>query len=422
MRNCDPNDSLQQIKRGTMQNVELKQSDCSPTMISLERLLNEALKARNRIIASVAAFFILGAIYALIAQPVFRASTTIMPPQQQSTASALFATLGGAGLPSVGSSSLGSALGLKNPNDIYVAMLKSERIANTIITQNNLLNYYKTEYKTQARKRLEKASQITARKDGLIEISVLDKDPILAAKIANEYVKELWTLTQSLSLSEASQRKKYYETQLRIIRDSLTEAEIALKIFQERTGIVNAEIQATASLEAAAQLRSQIASKELELKILSTALSPQNNQIINLSTTISGLKKELASLMNGQGDDVWLARGKAPSIGLENARITRNLKYYGTLFEITAKQFEIARMDESKDASQIQVIDTAQAPELRDGPKRLRIIAATTLIGTALSVICLMLMAFLRIRNQTDLTNSTEFGSNAKYSKESKPT
>lgn len=358
----------------------------SSTGIDAAEVVRNLWKARARIVAGTGIFTCAGIIYALLATPIFRATTTIMPPQQQqSAASAMLSALGAGGISGGGGGGIGAALGLKNPNDIYVALFKSRRVGDAIIDRYKLLGYYEAELRIDALKALAKASQINAGKDGLLTVQVEDKDPKLAADIANAYVEELRKMTKSLAVSEASQRRNYFAEQLAQVRDSLAYAEGQLRIFQERSGIIEPDAQGKASGEAMAELRSQVVAKEIEVKVMSQVATANNPQLKQLERALSGLRAHLAALTRGNGDEVWIAKGKAPELGLEYARKYRNVRYFESLFEFTAKQYEMAKMDESKDGMLIQVVDTAKTPESRERPKRSLIVILSMFFGAMIS-------------------------------------
>ena len=176
---------------------------------------------------------LLGGIYAFTAPNIYQAKVVMMPPQQQSGASAMLAQLGGlAGM-------AGGALGLKNPSDLYVSVLQSTTIAERLVRRFHLLEVYRTKFRIDAVNALGKASTIAAGKDSLITIAVMDKDPQRAADIANAYVDELRTVMKTLALTEASQRRIYLEEQLKEAKNALADSEVAMKRMQEKTGVVN---------------------------------------------------------------------------------------------------------------------------------------------------------------------------------------
>ena len=214
---------------------------------------------------------ILSVIYALLQPNIYTGKTVVMPPQQaSSSASALLGQLGGlAGM-------AGGAIGVKNPSDLYVGMLKSRTLADALIERFKLEDLYKAKTRTSARLVLEGATVVSAGKDGFIAVEFSDKDPKLAAAIANAYVDELDRLSQTIAVTEAAKRRLFYEKQLKGVREGLDLAELAMKEMQEKTGVIQLEGQSKAILGAEAELRAQIAAKEVELSAMRSFATEQN--------------------------------------------------------------------------------------------------------------------------------------------------
>jgi tyrosine-protein kinase Etk/Wzc len=321
----------------------------------------------------------------------YTATAKLLPPQQsQSNAIAILGQLGAL------SGGASSALGLKNPSDIFVAMLKSRTVADALIERFKLKDIYDEKYLQNARKKLAKRADITASREGVITIEVEDRSPSRAADIANAYIEELEKLTRSLAVGEAGQRRLFFEQQLNKAKTDLTNAEHALAQFQIDKKILNPQGQASLTISAAAGLQAQIAAKEVQIASLSSFATQENPDLHRAKEELSGLRSALAKVARGKSDDigdVLISIGKAPEQALEYLRKFRDVKYYETLFELLAKQYEIARIDEAKEATLIQVLDIAIPPEIRSSPKRALIVVLIA-IGSAF-----LLMIWATCRN-----------------------
>lgn len=366
----------------TAENTQPDVLDDEDTISLLDLLL--VLARRKLLLLTLPVVFVaLGAVYAYIAKPVFIAKTVLMPPQQQqSSASAMLSQLGGL------AGAAGGALG-KNPNDLYLAMLQSRVIGSALVAQFNLKTVYKAKSLEPALKGLAGRSTMASGKDGLITITVADLSPQRAADIANAYVVQLRKLTKTLAVTEAQQRRVFFEDQLRQAKDSLTEAELEMKVLQEKTGIVQMEAQGKATIEALAQLRAQIASKQVQLRAMGTFATGNNPDYQRVQSELAGMQAQLGQLTRGNdnGEGALIVKSKAPSLNLEYVRKFRNVKYQETLFEIIAKQYEIAHMDEAKQGALIQVIDPATPPERKAKPKRMMILLMSAVGGLFFSIV-----------------------------------
>jgi tyrosine-protein kinase Etk/Wzc len=316
-------------------------------------------------------------IVSLLLSNVYTGTARLLPPEQrQSSASMLLGQLGGlAGL-------AGGSLGIKNPNDLYVGMLKSRTVADNIIERFELQKLYDKNTMVEARKALADNTTITAGKDGLITIEFDDEDPKRAAAVANAYVDELDKLTQSLAVTEAAQRRLFFERQLKQAKSDLAEAEVALKTTQEKTGLIKLDDQGRAIIEAVATLRAQISAKEVELRSMRTFATEQNSDYIRAQQQLVGLRAELVKLEQAKiadGGNILVPTGRVPQAGLEYLRKFRDVKYQETIFEVLAKQFEAAKIDEAKESAIVQVVDHAISPDRKSKPKRALIILLTTI-------------------------------------------
>lgn len=323
------------------------------------------LARRKKVVLGVPiAVAVCAAVLSLFVPNTYKANTRILPPQQaQSGAAALMAQLGG-----VAGAAAGAA-GIKNPNDLYLGMLKSRTIADRIIARFDLKKVYDQEYYENTRKSLEDNTTISSGKDGLINIEVEDSDKKRAADMANGYAEELLRLTKVLAVTEASQRRLFFERQLQLAKDNLAQAEMSLKGALDIHGVVSVDSQSRAIVETVGRLRVQIAAKEVQLNSMQAFVTPNNQEYKRVQQELASMRAELSRQENGVGGDDKVGP-VADKSGLQNIKMLRDVKYYQMLYEMLSKQFEIARLDESKDASIIQVLDKAQEPERKFKPRR----------------------------------------------------
>jgi tyrosine-protein kinase Etk/Wzc len=319
----------------------------------------------------------------------YTATARILPPQQQSNAatSAMLAQLLGA------AAILGSAMPTR-PSDLYSGMLKGHTIADRLIVQFDLQKLYDKSTTVETRRALAKRTLIAAGRDGIIGISVEDADPKRAAAIANAYAEELQELAQGMALTEAAQRRLFFEQQLVKAKQQLSEAEVELKKTQETTGLIQLDQQGRAIIEAIARIRAEIAAKEVQLAASRTFATDANPEVVLLRQQLSGLRSELIKLeksSGGNAGDVFIPTGKVPEAGLEYIRKFRDLKYHEAIMELLAKQYEIARLDEAKDIALIQFIDRAVPPDRKSGPDRGLIAVAAAFIAAVLAVLWVLL-------------------------------
>jgi tyrosine-protein kinase Etk/Wzc len=330
---------------------------------------------------------LVAAAVAFLLPPTYKAEAVIMPPQQAQSSMSMMSTqtaqLGG--LANVGL----AGMFWKNPADLYIGILQSRTIADSLIDEFHLQGVYGVKKRSDARKRLAKFSSFTSKKDQLIHIAVQDHDQNRSADLANAYVSHLFEQNQRLALSEASQRRLFFEQQIAQERNALTAAEVAFKNTQQKTGLIVPAGQAEGLVRSGMLLRAEIASREVQLQAVRSYATDENSQVHMLQSEISALNDQLRRLKSQNGsqslDGIEIPAGKLPEVGLEYARKLRDFKYHEAVYEVLQKQYEIARIDEAKLAPVIQVVDRAVHPDRKSGPPRTVIVLVSALV-TALVV------------------------------------
>lgn len=341
-------------------------------------------KHKTFILYVVGAVIILSVAGSLLMTTYYTAEVRILPPQQgQSFSSAMLDQLG-ALAPLIGAS---SGLGLKNPSDLYVDMLKSRVVADNLIDSFHLMDRYHKRQREDTRKRLEGLTDVSAAKDGVITIAVDDWDPAKAAEIANAYVDQLRDLTKNLAVTDAGKRRLFFEGEVEKAKSDLSVAEHAMKETQERTGIVQLDSQARVMLESYAMLQAQVTNKEIEIEAMRSYATANNPDLIRKEQELSALRAELNRYKGGLGGGPIgdIALEKVPSQMLEYVDKLREVKYREALLQVLLKQYEIARIDEGRDSAVIQTYDKAQTPQRKSRPHRSLIIISCTLLAFVLS-------------------------------------
>ncbi|MGK5078565.1 GumC family protein [Janthinobacterium sp. HLX7-2] len=364
--------------------------DTSERQFSVLDILMVLVKYKKIILWLPVIAAIVSAAVSFVLPNVYKASTKLLPPQQaQSGASALLSQLGGA------AGALAGAAGLKNPNDLYIGMLKSRIVADKLIAKFDLQKVYDVETMEKTRTILEGNTVIAAGKDGLISIDVEGEDKKLVAQLANAYVSELVSLTKVLAVTEASQRRVFFERQLEQSKDNLSKAEMALKGALDTHGVISVDADSRAIVETVGRLRAKISAKDIEISAMKAFVTTSNPEYKRAQEELISLRAELSKLENGRpalaGDAVTGVTGSNKQVGLENIKILRDVKYYQMLYELLAKQYEVARLDEAKDTAIIQVLDPAIDPERKFKPKR----SVLILVSTILAFIAAIAWAFM---------------------------
>ena len=353
--------------------------------ISLLDLLQTIVDNLRLLVLGPLAVGLLALGYSFTIPPTYTAKTQFLPPQQQQSAAAsMIASLGSLG------GLAGAAAGLKNPADQYVAYLKSVTLQDALIARFKLQERYEAKTKTDTRLALTGAVRVASGKDGLMSVEVDDKDPQFAADLANAHVEELRKLLGKLAVTEAQQRRLFFEKQLNQTKDNLTLAEVALK----STGISSSVLKSNpvSAVAAVAGLKAQVTAQEVKVGAMRGYLADTAPDFKLAMNDLANLRSQLAKQEKDEP-------ASNPTAGSANGKdvgdyVTkyREYKYQETLFELFSKQFEIAKVDESREGAVIQVLDAAEPPERKSKPKK----AMIAIIATLASGFAMLLFVFVR--------------------------
>lgn len=359
------------------------------------------LLARNKsaILKFTVAATAIAVIVSFLLPKTYTATTTILPPEQtQSSANVLLGQIGILNGLSSGD------LALKSPGDLFVAMLRSRSIEDNVIDKFDLRREYGVKHYEDARKKLESRTKVVAGDEGLISVSVTDRDAGRAAELANAYVEQLHAMNSELAVSEASQRRLFYEQKLDAERAQLSQAELALKQAQEKTGLLQPDAQAKAIIQSVADMRAQVAIQEVKVGSMRTYATQDNPDLRRAEQELAGLRAQLAKMQRNTGEsgngNVELPTRQLPQAELEYIRRARDLKYHEALYEFLSKQLEAARLDEAKDAIVVQVVDKAVTPEKKSGPQRMLIVSITAVLAFLFSCFWILLREAVRRKEQ----------------------
>jgi tyrosine-protein kinase Etk/Wzc len=337
---------------------------------SMDAHLLEALTRiarRKWLVVKVAALFMLIGVASCVLLPVrYTAVTQMMPPQQNQSATAMLMNQLANGAAGGLSAVAAKQLGVKNQNDIYLGLLSS-----------------RPRDMTAARQKLARYTSIVSEKNGFIALSVTDTSKHRAAEMANAYTEQLRALMNTLAMTEASQRRLFYEDQLKYAKEALVTAEVSLEQVQQKKGLVVLDAQAKAMIEGLAALQAQVLTKQLELQSIRSYSTDHNPEVQLAERQLSQLQEEAGRLgqRNSSSGFASLGLRDVPAAGLEYLRAEHEVKYRQIMFDLLMKQYDAARLDEAQEAAIIQVVEPAIEPDRRSSPRRILLLLISSLAG-----------------------------------------
>jgi tyrosine-protein kinase Etk/Wzc len=368
----------------TVRNSAISSNTCGEEIeISLIDVLTQLAYSKWLIAKVTGAGMLTGVILCFVLPVKYTASAKIMTPQQSPSSSALMNQFSQTGASSLAALAGGGMNAFKDPNTVYIGLLNSRPIADIIIRKYSLDQVYHAKNMMAARRKLLANTMVASDKTGFISISVTDMDNKRAAEIANAYPDQLRIFIKTLAMTEASQRRIFYEEQLNQAKEKLLSAELAFQQTQQRGGLVQPETQVKAVVESITELHAKVAAKEVEVRALrsySTEHSPElelaENQLSSLQEEARVLEQQSHSF--GFGD---LGLSDMPRAGQDYFRTEHELKYQQALFDLLLKQYDAAKLDEAKEAAIIQVVEPAIIPDQKTSPKRALLVEIFSIAG-----------------------------------------
>ena len=365
------------------------------TELTFYEFLNIFFQKRRLIAFFILLFVIPAAVYCVFAPQIYRAESLIMPASQKGNqTSAMLAQLGG----------LASFMGIGGgtTGELLMGVLRSKTIVDRVIDRFNLMESYEEDTRLKMREKVTD-DILHANEDvksGIVSVAVLDEDPQKAADMANFFVEELQKQMQTLVVGEAAQRRIFFESQVTQAFKALGDAEDEMARYQEQSGLVAVQPQLQVLLTSIAQLKAQIAAKEVEISGLRTYARQDNPRLRLAQSQLAAMRTELAKLeeqQKNQGqaelkgkDEAFSSMSQAPHLGLEYQRRLRDVKFAEAMYELMLKQFEAAKLDEANEAIVVQVLDPATPPDYKFKPKRAAIMVFSALAGLCLGMLWVM--------------------------------
>lgn len=371
------------------------------------------VKWRKLIVTSFVIVCIIASVVSLILPKWYKVKATLLPPVDQTSSSFRLASMlselpiGEFGVP-----------GVSSPLDIFKAILESRTVAEAIVNKLNLVEVYHKDNIEDTIASLWNRSRIEIGVEGIISITVEDRDPELAAAIANSYVQELDELNQRINISQAKNTRVFVEERLREVTEDLKKAEEALRDFQSEHKTVSLSDQVAAAIQAAAEIRAKQVELEVEKGVLSKVMSNTHPEVVRLKVEIEELQKQLDELIISPPQELQLEGldepnekkysiplSEVPSVGLQLARLTRDLKIQEAVFELLTQQYEQAKIQEAKDTPTVQILDPAVPPEQRSKPKRKIIVLVAGVLSLFVSTFYVFLKEYLHKLAETNNTD-----------------
>ena len=351
------------------------------------------------VMSVLAAGLCLSAAVSLLSSKMYEATATLIAPKE-GTSSGLLGNL--AVVSGLVQQAPNVSVASMTPNrDMLVSILKSRTMAQSLVSRFRLQDRYRARYAEDAIRTLEDRVRILVSKEGVISVRTEDTDPQISADMANFYINELDRLVARYSTSEAGNQRAFLTEQLAHAKVALDGAEEKLRRFQEQNRAIALQEQTRGAIEATGRLKGEIMAAEVQLQVIRNFATESNPEIIAIRGRIEEMRRQLTRMESDDGAlhgqtqrgkrEFAVPLPKVPEVGIELARMTRDVKVHETLVTLLIQQTEQARIAEAKDLPMVQALDRA-VPAERPSRPRLRLNIA---IGGVTGIFVGIFLAFL---------------------------
>lgn len=320
--------------------------------------------------------------YSLWTPKIYEATATILTPDERVGRSLGLATA----LATSGVSQAvpgGSLPSLTPQRDMFVSVLKSRTMAQDVVQRFDLQERYQAPFLSDAIRYLYGMTTVPLSKDGVISVKVQETDPQLAAAIANFYVAHLDQMITRIATTEASKQRVFIADRLTETERKLRGAEEALRQFQETNKVIALQEQAREAVETAAHPKGEIMASEVQLEVMRKFATDANPEVVKLKQRIEEMKRHLSGMQYGKGwvlpaenrnpgeprNEIHIPFAQVPEVGLQLARLMRDVKVQETVYTFLTQQLERAKIAEARDMLTVQALDKAVPADRKSKPK-----------------------------------------------------
>lgn len=317
--------------------------------------------------------------YTAVQPQTFSATATLMPPEQQKGVS--FTDLIGksAGLDL-------QSLGKNSSAEIFVKMLGSRTLADSLVDRFDLIERYGLEpgQRELARTRLLGELEATSDREGMIEISYSAKTGFLpstseqraaarfAADVVNASIDLLDRFNREKNISSARRSKEFIGRMKNIKRQEMEQAQTAMMQFQRTNKAIALDKQVEASVTALAEIETQVQKTELELRAAQSELTEGTPQVRMLQARLRQLAEQRNRVASGNigSGPFALDMRNVPGLAKDYATLKLDLEVATQVYTFLEAQYHQEEVQEARDLPTVNALDAAVPPEYRSAPRR----------------------------------------------------
>ncbi len=349
------------------------------------------LRWRKVIVLNVLAVAIVTAVISLIIPQWYTSSGSVIPSEQSGLEAGLMSYVQ-ASLPIV------DLPGTASPGQVLIAIMESRRVREAVVRRNDLMSVYRTKTVAEAIIALEDRTGIVLDENGIVRVSVEERDPVRARDIAVAYLSELEIYNSEVRSTTGQRVREFLEGRLSETRERMAAAEQALVSFQREHASIEMTEQARAVIDALATLEAHVTMNEIQLRLLRGYASDDHPEVVRLESELREYRRQLTDLKDGRDGDaggLTPPLSEMPGIGMQLAGLMRETEVFNRVYVYLVQEYEAARIQESRDTPTIQTLDAPQVPEIRTRPRRTLMVIVGALIGLVIGILAALALEFL---------------------------
>jgi len=256
---------------------------------------------------------------------------------------------------------------------LYLRLGQSRAVMDALIEKFHLDSLYDTKYREDTYNEITEKLEILDNEDGTISISYLNEDPQLARDIAMEAFNQIKKVDVALKIRQAKRFREFIEQRAAEARKKLSLYEDSLRLYSEKSGLMDLDSQVPLAFQFLAQLESERLETELKRDFVKQNSSSKNYEYLQLNQQLKIYENKIKNLYTKKLYSN-LPIDSIPKASMDYLRLFRNVKIQETIIEFLVPQVENANIEEKKNYSSLILIDKPIVAEKKDSPHRSRIL------------------------------------------------
>lgn len=377
--------------------------------IKIIDFLNIFYKWRKMIIINVFSLTLIATGIVLLIPNEYKATATVFYTKDNSSLLDLGAALSGGGNKAkIGAKIFGGGGGVMT-EDMLLAILGRGSTTGHILDKFGLMKYYGREDGDydKAAKALSNDFSFGPDEHGMLEISLINKDPVLAATVVNYLIPYLDSVNIQLNIQQAVNNRDFLERRYQKVLTDLRESEDILHKMQQKYHIFSIPAQFEAAVKMIAELEGRLMESEIKLQYAKSNIGIESPLYINTLAEVEALKKKLKEAKSddktSSKSDILAPYKIAPEIALEYMRRYREVDIQNKLLEVILPVYEQTKFEVQKSIPAILPLERAAPPKLKEYPKRTFIILSVAFIALFLNLFLAVFGEYTMSSKNSDL-------------------